>query len=97
MCYICVCVTCLNVHQSPVMNIDLPVTILDIAGVNLSTVNMDGQSFLPQMVSEREQPMFLINHTVYCFNTVYFSVAFNLFKDIISHTFYFYKCVTFSL
>ncbi len=33
------------------LNIDLSMTILDIAGVNLSTVNMDGQSFLPQMVS----------------------------------------------
>uniref|UniRef100_A0A671LUM2 N-acetylglucosamine-6-sulfatase n=1 Tax=Sinocyclocheilus anshuiensis TaxID=1608454 RepID=A0A671LUM2_9TELE len=36
--------------QSPVLNIDLSMTILDIAGANLSTVNMDGQSFLPQMV-----------------------------------------------
>lgn len=37
--------------QAPVLNIDLALTILDISGVNLSLVNMDGQSFLAQMVS----------------------------------------------
>uniref|UniRef100_A0A9J7YUB4 N-acetylglucosamine-6-sulfatase n=1 Tax=Cyprinus carpio carpio TaxID=630221 RepID=A0A9J7YUB4_CYPCA len=55
--------------QSPVLNIDLSMTILDIAGVNLSTVNMDGQSFLPQMVSApslrngTERPFFLVEYT----------------------------------
>lgn len=52
------------------MNIDLPVTILDIAGVNLSTVSMDGQSFLPQMVSE-------MTHK---------SIESVALKDLISHT-----------
>lgn len=33
------------------MNIDLAMTILDIAGVNISALDMDGQSFLPQLVS----------------------------------------------
>lgn len=33
------------------LNIDLALTILDISGANLSSVNMDGQSFLSQMVS----------------------------------------------
>lgn len=32
------------------MNIDLAMTILDIAGVNISVLDMDGQSFLPQLV-----------------------------------------------
>lgn len=32
------------------LNIDLASTFLDISGVNLSTVNVDGQSFLAQMV-----------------------------------------------
>lgn len=53
--------------QSPVMNIDLPMTILDIAGVNLSTVNMDGQSFLPQMAPSlrngTERPFFLVEYS----------------------------------
>ncbi|TRY55326.1 hypothetical protein DNTS_009034 [Danionella cerebrum] len=53
--------------QSPVMNIDLALTILDIAGVNLSTVNMDGQSFLPQMAptlrNGTERPFFLVEYT----------------------------------
>lgn len=42
-------------------------TILDIAGVNLSTVNMDGQSFLPQMAPSlrngTERPFFLVEYT----------------------------------
>uniref|UniRef100_A0A8C1YWN6 N-acetylglucosamine-6-sulfatase n=1 Tax=Cyprinus carpio TaxID=7962 RepID=A0A8C1YWN6_CYPCA len=53
--------------QSPVLNIDLSMTILDIAGVNLSTVNMDGQSFLPQMAPSlrngTERPFFLVEYT----------------------------------
>ncbi|XP_066506701.1 glucosamine (N-acetyl)-6-sulfatase (Sanfilippo disease IIID), b [Hoplias malabaricus] len=53
--------------QDPVINIDLPMTILDIAGVNLSTVNMDGQSFLPQLVPSARngtsRPFFLVEYT----------------------------------
>uniref|UniRef100_A0A8C2K563 N-acetylglucosamine-6-sulfatase n=1 Tax=Cyprinus carpio TaxID=7962 RepID=A0A8C2K563_CYPCA len=52
--------------QSPVLNIDLSMTILDIAGVNLSTVNMDGQSFLPQMAPSlrngTERPFLLVEY-----------------------------------
>uniref|UniRef100_A0AAR2LE10 N-acetylglucosamine-6-sulfatase n=1 Tax=Pygocentrus nattereri TaxID=42514 RepID=A0AAR2LE10_PYGNA len=47
------------------MNIDLPMTILDIAGVNVSTLNMDGQSFLPQLVTRNgtSRPYFLVEYT----------------------------------
>uniref|UniRef100_A0A665V290 N-acetylglucosamine-6-sulfatase n=1 Tax=Echeneis naucrates TaxID=173247 RepID=A0A665V290_ECHNA len=48
--------------KAPVLNIDLAPTILDISGVNLSAVNVDGQSFLSQMVS-LARPFFLIEYT----------------------------------
>lgn len=53
--------------KAPVLNIDLGPTFLDIAGVNLSTVNMDGQSFLSQMAPSLRngsaRPYFLVEHT----------------------------------
>ncbi|XP_062870827.1 glucosamine (N-acetyl)-6-sulfatase (Sanfilippo disease IIID), b [Trichomycterus rosablanca] len=53
--------------KDPVMNIDLPVTILDIAGVNLSALDMDGQSFLPQLAPSlrngTSRPYFLVEST----------------------------------
>ncbi|XP_034048062.1 glucosamine (N-acetyl)-6-sulfatase (Sanfilippo disease IIID), b [Thalassophryne amazonica] len=52
--------------QAPVLNIDLAATILDISGINLSTVNMDGQSFLSQMAPSlcngTTRSFFLVEH-----------------------------------
>lgn len=56
------------------MNIDLAMTILDIAGVNISVLDMDGQSFLPQLVSgdiftSLYSRMYSINSVIFSFIT----------------------------
>ncbi|KAJ8261122.1 hypothetical protein COCON_G00168450 [Conger conger] len=53
--------------KDPVLNIDFGPTFLDIAGINLTEVNMDGQSFLPQMAPSlrngTSRPYFLVEYT----------------------------------
>ncbi|TNN31211.1 N-acetylglucosamine-6-sulfatase [Liparis tanakae] len=52
---------------APVLSIDLAPTLLDISGVNLSSVDLDGQSFLPLMAPSLRngsaRPFFLVEYT----------------------------------